>query len=108
MDGLDDRSSAPTGWTLFAAVTATDTPTETPTETPTATPTETPTGTRVPIGGACSDTFDCEPQLTCVDGTCIFGAPAPALSTRELPLAIIVLLAVGLLALMRTARRSDQ
>ena len=92
--------------TLMVAAAATPTPTETATGTHTATATRTATGTAtatstatattgtpVPEGGACMETAQCEPPLTCIDGVCTrTPAPAPALTPG------LLIVAVGLLA----------
>jgi len=120
-------TSTPTNTpTVTPTATPTVTPTETPTATATATPTVTPTNTGIPNGGTCINRQACA-SGNCVDdvccdtpctaplmqcnlegqvGTCAStAAPAPALSSRGLLLALAVLGALGGFALRRRVRR---
>ena len=64
-----------------------------------------PTGTRVPEGGACTDTAQCGPGLVCADNVCTaFPAPAPAVSGPALALAFAVLLAIAAVSLRLVGR----
>ena len=73
--------------------------------TATATTTATPTRTRVPEGGACMDSSECEPGSSCLDQICTWvAAPAPALSPSALLDALALLIAGGGLALRRRRR----
>ncbi len=79
-----------------AVTLCTPTATATATATPTATETPTATATRVPEGGACVITGDCETGLACVDGTCTdVTVPAPAMSKTGLLIALAILLFGG-------------
>lgn len=77
----------------------------TPTRTETATPTTpTPTATRVPEGGACMETEQCETGLRCFEGTCIRLSVTPATSRGGFLVALAVLATVAGLTLRKTAR----
>lgn len=107
--------------------TPTATATATSTATATGTATSTPTNTPVPNGGECVGTGDCVADNFCVDevccsepscpvgsscgnpgqvGTCSAdpAAPAPALSSHNLLMALAVLVALGGLAMLRRRR----
>jgi hypothetical protein len=85
--------------------TATDTATATRTATGTATATSTATattGTPVPEGGACMETAQCEPPLSCIDGVCTrTPAPAPALTPGLLIVALGLLAAIAAVGVWR-------
>lgn len=82
------------------------TSTSTPTMTPTSTPTSTPAATRVPVGGACTETSECVAAAICLDGICtVVAAPAPTASSRALLVIVAALFAVAALRLRR--RQSD-
>jgi len=88
--------------------TPTDTPTVTPTETPTTTPTVTPTNTRVPQGGACTDTAQCVTGLRCVNGVCVaVNAPTPPVSRLGLLIGLGALITIAAASLRRFAGRAD-
>jgi hypothetical protein len=85
--------------------TRTATPSQTSTATPTQTPTATPTNTLVPLGGDCTDTSDCVPNTTCVEGSCAANpAPAPAASKEGLLIALVLLAAIAGFAMLRHRR----
>jgi len=91
--------------TATPTATPTLTPTETPTDTPTSTPTETPTETPVSLGGACITTSQCLGILTCVVGRCTLPPqPIPAASSTGLLTIVILLTAVGGLAILLRER----
>ena len=106
-------------WVEFAS--AYDTPTSTPTATATATPTLRPNGAGCTTDPQCASTF-CVDGLCCNsrcdqpgevcdvpgrEGTCLVPAPAPALSSGALATAVVLLMAIGALAL-RAIRRRDR
>lgn len=81
----------------------------TPTTAPTATPTATPTNTRVPEGGTCTETGDCEEGLVCLDGVCgEVAAPAPTASAGALAVGFMALLLVAAVSLGRRRRSPMQ
>lgn len=94
---------------------ATRTPSATPTTTPTASPsitpartaTATPTNTPVPNGGECMTPSQCASGI-CISGICQGPtAGVPATSSSGLLLGVIVLVALGGLALLRRLRSAD-
>ena len=105
IDGVPVPTMTPTNTpTNSPTATATVTPTATPsgTATPTLTPTATQTPTLVPEGGMCSDTSQCEPPASCVDGVCTaVTAPAPALSNSGLVLLFGTLIGVAVMGMWR-------
>lgn len=76
------------------------TATATASHTPTATATATVTGTPVPNGGACTDTAQCAPGLSCINSVC---SPigAPAISSQGLGLGAGLLALIAALSLRR-------
>ena len=77
------------------------TPTRTETPTP---PTSTPTATKVPEGGTCMETAQCETGLRCLEGTCVRLSVTPATSRSGFLVALAVLATVAGLTLRKTAR----
>ncbi len=98
--------------------TPTSTPTETPTATPTVTPSSTPTSTPTTApnedtagGFACDDAFDNDADglIDCDDPDCddvglCLATQAPATSPRTTAGGVLLLVAIGLLALRRSRR----
>lgn len=88
--------------TATATATPTATATRTATGTATGTSTATPTATPVPEGGACMETAQCEPPLSCIDEVCTRPpAPVPALTSMALIVAVMLLAAVAAVGVWR-------
>jgi len=83
---------------------STPTATATATGTATATSTATPTATLVPEGGACMETAQCEPPLSCIDEVCT-GNPAPAPTLTPVLLFVVVMLLAAIAAVGVWRRR---
>jgi len=105
-------------WQAYAEVVYTDTPTATPTATPTQTPTHTPTRTPSDAENsagaqACDDGIDndFDDLVDCADSDCAgvppCASPAPAASNRTLVFIVVLLFAVGLLALAPVRTRKE-
>jgi hypothetical protein len=113
-------TETPTG-TPTSTPTQTPTGTSTPTSTPTATPTQTPTATPTLANSedepglfACSDQFDNDGDglIDCADPDCedaplCLVAPAPAMSHNGFAFAVVILLAIGALAIQRGLASRD-
>ena len=92
--------------TATATGTSTATATRTATGTATATSTATPTATPVPEGGACMETAQCEPPLSCIDEVCTRPpAPVPALTPALLIVAVMLLAAIAAVGVWRRQHR---
>ena len=90
--------------TFTPSATPTTTPSASPSITPTRTATATPANTPVPNGGECMTPSQCASGI-CTNGICQGPtAGVPATSSSGLLLAVIVLVALGGLALLRRLR----
>jgi Bacterial Ig domain len=88
--------------TSTATGTSTATATRTATGTATGTSTATPTATPVPEGGACMETAQCEPPLSCIDEVCTRPpAAVPALTSMALIVAVMLLAAIAAVGVWR-------
>ena len=100
---FEDSDSAPVGWTVLFATSATVTPTGSPTPTPTAAP------LRENSGGNqfCHDGIDNDMDglIDCADPDCALippcGTPAPALSSHFIIVLVAVLSGLGVFLLKR-------
>ena len=91
-----------------ATLTATATQTLTPSSTSTATQTRTPTRTRVPEGGPCMQTFDCQAGLACINNVCTRVVTTPTTSSTGLLIGLFVLGVVAALSLWRPHASSPE